>query len=284
MAYGLSLLGRKTEGSGEFLILSDSPGFDFMLKVEAEPDQARVTAILAFIASLRSYPGLDIKELRIITRQDGFQALLVPSRFVSATTNLMPALPGGIQFYWAKSSMEYDFRVLASRIFVRVKGIYTNCDDLGVLTARILADPQAYILATSPLLILQRLQEAEARLDAIDKSIAGPAEAPGATASPGSAHLSVLETRLEALEAKAAENEATIAALKAESFSMGQNAIKALNGKKALPDAAVAKVIELRRAEPKLDKAVILEKLKEAGLVLQPKELDMVLLVFFGGL
>ena len=77
-------------------------------------------------------------------------ALLVPASFVSASKDLAPALPGGIQFYWSKGSMEYDFRILSSRLFLRVRGIYTNCSDLGTLAARVLADPQSYITASNP--------------------------------------------------------------------------------------------------------------------------------------
>ncbi len=105
------------------------------------------------------------------------------------------------------------------------------------------------------------LAEAESNLSATESSL-----------SEAEASIAALEEKLEAAEAETA----------ARLASRDVPLMAALNGAKPLNDQAVAKLVELKKANPALDKKGAAAALKAAGLPLGTKAISAVFLVKFG--
>jgi hypothetical protein len=234
-AYGLPLLGDKTEDGRRFLVLADPSGSEILLSVEAEPDEERINALTTLTKDLRAAKGLSIDEIRAINYADRLQVVVMPRAFLIDGKDGASALPSGLQFFY-EGDYEYDFRLRAQDRFVRIRGLYTSLADLAWIIGKASADPAAYIADTEPLALARRVDE-------LAGSIGG------------------LNGRIDSLEA----------ALMAS-----------MNAGKAIRPEAIRKLKEFRGAEPKLDKASALARLRAEGLALSPKEIDIAYLVLFG--
>lgn len=242
-AYGLPLTGTRTEEGRDFLVLTDPSGKELLLNAQTEPDASRMGEILALDKSLRSFAGADFGEVRVVNYADRFQLLALVSRFQAGDANVASALPGGLQFFSSKGGFEYDFRLKGGDYFLRVRGLYVDCDDLSKVIASALADPAAYFASTDPQSALGRINALEARCDKL-----------------------------------AADN----AKLSADNARLAYALIAALGGGKPVKPEAIKAIVDGRQADPKFDKAKAVAKLKGLGITLTGKELDAVFLVQFG--
>jgi len=123
-----------------------------------------------------------------------------------------------------------------------------------------------------------RTQTLASRIASLESDLA--AAESGLAASEGNlaeanARIAALEEKLAAAESAGAESSARIAARDVPLMA-------ALNGAKPLNDKAVDKLIELKKANPALDKKGAAAALKAAGLPLSSKAVSAVFLVKFG--
>lgn len=167
-AYGLPLLGQRVEDGNTFLVLQDTPKTEILLCTQAEPDAKRVKAILALVASLRSWQAAAVSQIRIVNYDDRFQLLALLSRFVVNGENQAVNLPGGIQFYYDQGGYDYDFRIKAGGLFVRAKGLYSALDDIVLVATRIIKDPAGFVLASDPLYSIRHFGELEDRVATLE--------------------------------------------------------------------------------------------------------------------
>jgi hypothetical protein len=157
-AYGLPLLGDKTEEGRRFLVLADPSGGEILLSVEAEPDEARLKALTTLTKALRTAEGLSMGEIRAINYADRLQVVVIPQAFLIDGKDEAASLPSGLQFFYA-GGYEYDFRLRAQDRFVRIRGLYTSIADLAWIVGKASADPAAYIADTEPLALARRVDE-----------------------------------------------------------------------------------------------------------------------------
>ena len=169
-AYGLQLLGDKTEEGRRFLVLADPSGSEILLSVDSEPDEARIKALTELTKSLRASKALAIAEIRAINYADRLQIVVLPQTLAIDGKNEASSLPSGLQFYY-ESGYEYDFRVKADDRFVRVKGLYTSFADLTWLIGQAIANPAAYVLETEPLALAHGVDALTKRVDTLEVAL-----------------------------------------------------------------------------------------------------------------
>lgn len=296
-AFGLPLLGQKTSEGITFLRLQDTPKTEILLNAQVDPDAKRMKAITTLAASLRSWQAASITEMRVVNYEDRFQLLALVSKLTVGAENVAPSIPGGMFFVYTASGYEYDFRIKAGGLFVRAKGLYSSYDELVAVVARILKDPAGFVLASDPLYSIKHFGEVEARASQLENR-ATQLEAAAAQLESKAARLEAekaeLAAQLEAQKAELkAENaaldaklEAASAALKAASAAELENTRAVLmtlyNGNKPVRPEILAKVREMKAAEPKIDKTQIAAKFKAAGVKdVTAKEIEAILLVYY---
>ncbi len=294
MAYGLPLLGTRKEEGRDFVVLSDQPGKEILLAVEAEPDDARLQALSHLTASLRSWSGADFSEIRVINYPDRFQLLAIATRFEASGQEMVDRMPGGLQFFYIGGAYEYDFRFKAGDFFLRIRGLYSSLSDLSVILANALKDPVAYINATDPLYALKKFEEEEARIAAVQASMNDTAKKLQSSFNELQTEMQAkirelqngLAAQIQASQAETTQLKKDMAAISAKESADHLRSIPAiaaaLNGGKAIRSDIIQKILDLRAADPKFDKGKAIAKLKEAGLVVTQKEADAVFLAAFG--
>jgi hypothetical protein len=279
-AYGLPLLGQKSSGGMAFLRLQDSAKTEFLLSAQAEPDAKRMKAILSLLSSLRSWPAATLAEARVVNYEDRFQLLALVSEFELDSQNIAANIPGGILFTYDQGGYEYDFRVKAGGLLVRVKGLYASMDDVATVVARVIKDPAGFVLASDPLYSIKHFGELEARATQLETR-ATQLEADKAKLVAQNSDLTAANGAL------AARLDAADAALKAEDAANLENTRALLmaiyNGNKPVRPEVLKKVQEIKAADPSLvDKAKIATKVKDAGIKdASSREIEAVLFVYY---
>jgi hypothetical protein len=170
LAYGLPLLGDKTEEGRRFLVLADPSGSEILLSADSEPDEARMSALTTLTKSLRESKSLAISEIRAVNYADRLQIVVLLQALAIDGKDQASSLPSGLQFYY-ENGYEYDFRVKANDRFVRVKGLYTSFADLTWLIGQAIADPAAYIAETEPLALAHRMDELSRRANILEAAL-----------------------------------------------------------------------------------------------------------------
>ena len=242
--------GERTEEGRTFAVLADGSGGELLFFAEAEPDPARMKALEALYESARSWPGFAAASVRAVNYPDRLQIVLIPERFEVEGTDLVQAVPSGIQLFRGAAT-EYDFKVKSGQSVLRVRGAYTGWDELSAAALAAYRDPAAFIQARDPLYVLKRFAELEAKVAALEGILLGPAGAEGAPAGDGA-------SRIE------------------------RSLLAALNGGVPIAEASVAKLVELKRSEPSLSQKSAALALKAAGVKMSAKEISAVYLVKFG--
>lgn len=286
--------GEKSVDGKTVAVLADESGAELLLEAETEPSPERLTALQALVAEVRSWDNFEAAELRAVNMAERLQLTAIPRKFVVEGVDLAPAIPGGVQLLF-KTATEYDFKVRSGKFVVRVGSVFTDRGELEAAALAAFKDPSGFIATRDPLYVQKRLDELADRADAIEamqadfaKKIAileeatfGAEQNAAKEESVSKADKSVAQLRedLAALEARNSEHEKQAAAQWA---STQLALLAALNGDKPIREESVAKLVELKKADPGLDRKNAPRALKAAGITLSPAEISAIFLVEFG--
>ncbi|GEM_PF-1819130 len=261
---------QESEGSGgSAIVLTDESGGKVVFEAEAEPTAERIAGLRAIVAELRSWKNLAISELRAANSAEHLRITLVPSSFSVDGVDLEAAVPEGIQLFYDKAT-DYDFKVKSGRYVLRLQSVYTSEDALDAAVLAAYKDPSSFIAARDPLYVQKHLDEAAARLDAIEV-ITGA----GAKTSGPQEGVAAMRDDIAALKAEETARDAQ--------WLLARGALlAALNGSKPINADAAAKLDELKKANPQLTKADAAKALKAAGVTLKSAEISAIYLVDFG--
>jgi hypothetical protein len=240
--------------TGSSIVLVDESGASLGFTAEAEPTAARIKALRAIVAEIRSWKNITVADLSAINNSDGLQVSITPKIFTAADgTSLAEAVPGGIQLFY-DTATEYDFKVKSGRYVMRLRSIYTSEEDMESLALRAFKDPAAFLETQDPIYLFKRIED--------------------------------LEAKNAALAAKEAALEAQVVADATKSADLAQRTrralLTALNGNHPINQAALDKLVELKNATPGLTKADALKQLKAAKISMSNQEILAVFLVDFG--
>jgi hypothetical protein len=265
---GFTQKSERTEGGKSIAILTDESGGEVLFSAEAEPSSQRISVLRALVAELRSWSNLQIAEIRAVNRKDQLQVTVIPLSFTVDGVALGQAVPGGIQLLY-KTATEYDFKVKSGKYVVHVSSVFTSEAELEAAALAAYKDPAAFIATRDPLFVQKRLDELAAQ------------------ASDFAAKADDLAARLAAVEAvtfdvsNGAKEERTSKA-ENEIVKLKTLLLAALNGAKPIKPEAVAKLVDLKKADPSLDKKTAPKALKAAGFSLSASEISAIFLVEFG--
>jgi hypothetical protein len=265
---GFTQKSERTEGGKSIAILGDESGAEVLFSAEAEPSSQRISVLRALVAELRSWSNLQIAEIRAVNRKDQLQVTAIPRSFTVDGVSLGQAIPGGIQLLY-NTATEYDFKVKSGKYVVHVSSVFTSEAELEAAALAAFKDPAAFIATRDPLFVQKRLDELAAQ------------------ASDFAAKADDLAARLAAVEAVTFD---VSNGAKEERTSKAENEIEklktlllaTLNGAKPIKPEAVAKLVELKKADPSLDKKNAPKALKAAGFSLSASEISAIYLVEFG--
>lgn len=253
---GFTQTGEKEEDGKTIAVLADESGGEVLFDAEAEPSGERLAALRSLVAEIRSWADFQPAEIRAVNSDDRLQVTAIPRSFSVDGVALGQALPGGIQLFY-KTATEYDFKVKSGKYLVRVGSVFTGMGELGAAALAAFKDPASFIATRDPLYVQKKLDELFGKV---------------------AEH----ETRIAELEARAAAIEEADRQLLASEARARPAILAALNGGRPIREDALAKLIELKRQDPALDKRNAPAALKAAGFVLSLPEISAIYLVEFG--
>ena len=152
--------------TGSSIVLVDESGASLGFTAETEPTAARIKALRAIVAEIRSWKNITVADLVAINKSDGLQVSITPKTFTAADgTSLAEAVPGGIQLFY-DTATEYDFKVKSGRYVMRLRSIYTSEEDMESLALRAFKDPAAFLETQDPIYLSKRIEDLEAQVAA----------------------------------------------------------------------------------------------------------------------
>lgn len=121
---------------------------------------ARLDKVKEIHERITSIKGLKISEVRYVVDSRNIEIIIKPESYSYNKTDFMQYLPGNMLFIY-KDSLEYNFRILVNKIFVRIKGLYRGEKELNEKMLEAVENPEAYLRKRDPEFFLTKLSELE---------------------------------------------------------------------------------------------------------------------------
>ncbi len=161
--YGYKVIDSFEEQDTTVYVVEDQAGnrFEFI----GSDITARQAGLLMNLR--KEFEGLEfikIKSLRIGLADSRIESIIIPESFTYMGTDLTQYLPSGMQFYY-ENYLEYDFRMLIGKLFVRLKGQFFSEVALAERMVEAVADPVRFIQTHDPEYIIKKLVAVDETLE-----------------------------------------------------------------------------------------------------------------------
>ena len=312
-SYGLKTVSTATEGSRTVTTFQDSQGRPLLVSTLVDPPKEVTDRIFQLDRIVYGWRNISTTSVRMTVTDALIEATVTPSKVVVKGTDLLPYVPAGL-FLTSTDTVAYDFRVTKDNLFLKIRGPYTNEDEMEGKMASAIADPTAFLLQSDPSYLIGRLEQAEGRIAVLEHAVQVLTQTlDDRTASINQANQQVVdkEAALEsAFASKAAELDQKDAELDQKDADMTAAIDKAdkdlaaqdqvISGaldivrsatmtnqnvswfvKHQLPQDGVAKVLELKKATPAMTRADVAKELKTAGIKMSDQEIRLVFEYYF---
>lgn len=244
--YGLTVLGERTEDGLRLTTLRDEDGREFTFGADVAVGEDEIAIVEQILDLVFGFDSMEIEELRIVLGERRVSVQVRPRNFVHEGVDLGSLTPAGVQFYFV-DYLEYDFRMLVSGLFLRLRGQFVNEELLLERLVRAARNPEQFLQSQNPEFVLSRIHELEVEL------------------SEAQQELRELSTELE----------------------LARNAVlvfenRSFFGSLRIPDsAAVRRLIELKHEVPSLSQDDMRERLEAEGHSVSSKEVFLIYSLYF---
>ncbi len=238
------------------------------LKSDSKPGKAEKEVITRFYNELVMIEGLEVKQATIIFSETGFEAVVIPEKFVYGEIDFAPYLPAGLSFMYRTYTM-YDFRMLKDRYFVRIRGEYFSPEDLLEKMKSAHDDPVKYIVSHNPEYVVTQLGKLDlensnqsSTLDKLEKELEELSQS----------HEELMNQHKALLDDYDKLRFAFIAAVK-----------KGIYGSKtAVPQETIDEVLSISKANPSFTYNEIYTEMKSKGIKITKGKVALILNTYLG--
>ena len=167
---GFTVTSESKQGTRTIYEAQDAAGRKFTLAATGEVSAQEGAYISRAVEEFYSWNTMEVSHLRITLTDDRAVVLVIPSRYEWDSIDLVPFIPSGMQFYISRF-FEYDFRVKADNLFVRLRGQYSSEAQFSARFVAAVEDPAGFIERNDPEYILRALRDIDvaiAELNATD--------------------------------------------------------------------------------------------------------------------
>ncbi|HET6484909.1 MAG TPA: hypothetical protein VFH83_00725 [Spirochaetia bacterium] len=312
-SYGLRTVSTATEGSRTVTTFQDSQGRSLVVSTLVDPPKEVTDRIFQLDRIVYGWRNIATSSIRMTVTDALIEATVTPSKVVVKGGDLLPYIPAGL-FLTSTDTVAYDFRVTKDNLFLKIRGPYTNEDEMEAKMASAIADPNGFLLQSDPSYLIGRLEQAEGRIavlehavqmltqtlddrmTSVNQAIDQANQASQAMADKQSALESAFASKSAEVDQKdadlsaaidqankdlAAQDQAISAALDIVRSATMTNQNVSWFVKHRLPQDGVAKVVELKKATPGMTRADVAKELKAAGIKMSDQEIRLVLEYYF---
>ncbi|MCX7632069.1 MAG: hypothetical protein N2Z22_01910 [Turneriella sp.] len=230
------------------LELTDSAGRSLTIFFTGKEPENRQLAVLAELhKQFHGWKSMQVRSIRYtFTDKDSIEIQIFPQSFADEKNDYMKYLPGHLFFIY-KDQLQYSFRLEVNKLFVKIRGYFTEEAELLKKLAAAVKDPQGFIVKRDPEYFVAKFEKLEEEL----------------------------ETQKGELFRQKKENErlkAAIAALHNTGW---------FSGPEAIPEALLARIVELKIQNPQWKRKEIEEQLERDKIDYRSKQVRLVLAVYF---
>ncbi|MCF7929181.1 MAG: hypothetical protein K9L68_10315 [Spirochaetales bacterium] len=269
---GFDLISRKQQNRQLLYKLNDERGLAFTIVSEREITRQQLEKIVYFHDIFTNWSYLEISSMTYVFYEKELEINIRPERFVYKNVDFTRYISAGLGFFH-DAVTTYNFRLNIDDMYPRIEGRLTTEEELCEAILAVIQNPRE---AVAP-------QEEElSRMLATKEDVSGVSD-----------HLSMLEKRIEELEAKQSEHESRLQALEDENALLHNHIDKirkailvlhnlGLFGNIHVVDReAIALILELKAEEPNLQQEEVARILRKEGHPLSAHEIFLVFSVYF---
>ena len=227
--------------------LTDSDSKLYIIENEKKADAQIASEIAQFVRTAKSWKYIQWNEMKFYITSDGIQFAVYPSKIYYKNEDLLPFIPGGMVFSYEEGAQRYDFRLIKKNTIIKMRGAYIEEEPLLAKISEALNDPKSFMKKRDPDFLLAKIEELENKLDKAETA---------------------------ALSAKI-QNEKV--ALDLIAF---QNA-RMFNSKKTVNEDIISRVVDLKRADPRITAEEMKRKMDEEKKNVTLEEINLIYGVYF---
>jgi len=245
MAYDWKAAGFEETDSGtkndeNYLVLKDANSTAITVRFQGELSDTWAEKIVELNKKFAEWKYMKPDNIDYFLTGDTLEILIIPSGFKYLENDFLPYIPGGMTFIY-DYALRYNFRITKNDIFLRLNDKFMEEELLCKRMKEALDDPIAYLKKREPEYFLQKLNELESNMAALQDS----------------------------------QDKLTKSVLYFQNsgfLGFGNTPVKA---------AIVKRIVELKSADPSFDKAKIKDTLEKEKIEATDKEIELVLNVLY---
>lgn len=241
------ILHSSQEDEKTTLDMTDGEGRPLTVHFTGAPPEKVVAMIGSLQKSFHSWKSMQVKSIRYTVFDSGVVEVQVfPSSFKEDNVDFMQYIPGHLFFVY-KDQLQYSFRLEINKLFVKIKGYYTDEADLLKKLKQAVKDPQGFIIKRDPEYFIGKLEK--------------------------------LEEELEAQKGEVHRHKKELERLRAVMAAMHNTGV--FSGPEAIPEKLALRVIELKSVNPNWKREQIQEQLDRDKMEYSKKQVKLILAVYF---
>ena len=241
------ILHSSQEDEKTTLDMTDGEGRPLTVHFTGAPPEKVVAMISSLQKSFHSWKSMQVKSIRYTVFDSGVVEVQVfPSSFSDENVDFMKNIPGHL-FFIHKDQLQYSFRLEVNKLFVKIKGYYTDEADLLKKLKQAVKDPQGFIIKRDPEYFIGKLEK--------------------------------LEEELEAQKGMNHRQEKELERLRAAVAAMHNTGV--FSGPEAIPEKLLMRIVELKKQNPAWKREQVQNQLDQEKVEWSKKQVRLVLAVYF---
>lgn len=248
--FGFKVINSSQEDDKTTLELSDSEGRNLTVNYAGNPSDKAIPVVASLQKNFYGWKTMQVKSIRYTLLENNIVEIQVfPSSFADDNVDLMKNIPGHLFFIY-KDQLQYSFRLEVNKLFVKIKGYYTDEADLLKKLKQAVKDPQGFIIKRDPEYFIAKLEK--------------------------------LEEELEIQKSKTFAQDKELERLRAVTAALHNTGV--FSGPEAIPEKLIARVVELKKQNPAWKREQIQEQLDKDKIEWSKKQVKLILSVYFSEL
>ncbi len=161
---GLRVVRTGEEEGRTRLLLEDAQKLQFTVSFTEALSDAEASRVVKLRGRLMGWTLGPIRTIHFLVSGPVLEALVIPERVSCGEVVLTEQLPGGLLFR-ESDTLEYNFRLTAQNLFVRIRGVHTGDSDLCAKLTAAAANPREYIRRRDPEHLLRTMERLKSQMD-----------------------------------------------------------------------------------------------------------------------
>jgi hypothetical protein len=245
--YGFKVINSSQEDDRVTLDLQDGEGKSLTVAYSGTASDKSIPVVAQLQKTLYGWKSMQVKTIRYTLLENNIVEVQVfPSAFKDGDVDFMKNIPGHLFFIY-KDQLQYSFRLEVNKLFVKIKGYYTDEPDLLKKMKQAVKDPQGFIIKRDPEYFIAKLEK--------------------------------LEEELEAQKGLNHRQEKELERLRAATAALHNTGV--FSGPEAIPEKVLLRVVELKKQNPAWKREQIQAQLDQEKIEWSKKHVKLILAVYF---